>query len=259
MKIIYAQLELQFGLFRAVSPKYEEYQYVTKSSSIEIDGSPIATAIRNSRWSGPKWSHVNVDAAARYAGIVRADVVRKLNEWNESGQIEMKVSGVRHVYRLSRKLPSTPEEMEEIVKPLYAYLLAREQEDLQRTKEVVSLITGKGCITYRLAAHFGDNSQGLSAECGHCVWCETHTQVSLPEMPPVSPDPKRIDDVLQACNERDDPRFLARIAFGIPSPRATKLKLTKHPAWESMDVCDFMVCHLFTTSFQFFCLRSMLI
>jgi hypothetical protein len=243
LKVIYAQLELHFGLFRAVSPKYQDYQYVTKSSSIAIDNSPVATAIRNSRWSGPKWSHVDVDAAARYPGIVRADVVYKLNEWNESGLIEMKVSGVRHVYRLSRKLPSTPKEKEEIVDNLYSYMLAREQDGIQRTKDVVSLITSKGCITHRLAAHFGDDSQGPSAECGHCVWCETHTQVSLPEMPPVPPDPKLINHVLQACSARDDPRLLARIAFGITSPRATKLKLAKHPVWESMNVCDFMVCY----------------
>ncbi|KAN0072523.1 hypothetical protein V8E54_009452, partial [Elaphomyces granulatus] len=51
------------------------------------------------------------------------------------------------------------------------------------------------------------------------VWCETHTQVSLPEMPPTLPDPALIDEVLTTCSARDDPRFLARIAFGIVSPR----------------------------------------
>ena len=198
-------------------------------------------AIKKSRQMKTKWSHVDVDAAARNPGIVRADVVRKLNEWNENGVIDLKVSGVRYVYRLSRKLPSTPEEIGEIVKRLYLYLLSREQQDLERTKQVVSLITSKGCITYRLAAHFGDDSQGPSAECGHCVWCETHKQVSLPEMPPVPPDPRLIHVVLQACSAKDDPRFLARIAFGITSPRSTALKLGKHPAWGSMNVCDFMV------------------
>jgi len=51
------------------------------------------------------------------------------------------------------------------------------------------------------------------------VWCETHTQVSLPEMAPTPPDPALIDGVLTTCSARDDPRFLARIAFGIVSPR----------------------------------------
>src|ERR1700684_1793680 len=108
LKIIYSQLELQFGLFRAGSPKYLKYEYTTQSSRpIEIDNSPVAMAIKKSRQMKTKWSHVDVDVAARNPGIVRADVVRKLNEWNENGVIDSKVSGVRYVYRLSRKLPST--------------------------------------------------------------------------------------------------------------------------------------------------------
>ena len=51
------------------------------------------------------------------------------------------------------------------------------------------------------------------------MWCETHTQVSLPEMPPTPPDPALINEVLTTCSARDDPRFLARIALGIVSPR----------------------------------------
>jgi hypothetical protein len=38
-------------------------------------------------------------------------------------------------------------------------------------------------------------------------------------MPPTPPDPALIDEVLTTCSARDDPRFLARIAFGIVSPR----------------------------------------
>ncbi|KAN0078845.1 hypothetical protein V8E54_005358 [Elaphomyces granulatus] len=38
-------------------------------------------------------------------------------------------------------------------------------------------------------------------------------------MPPTPPDPALIDEVLTTCSVRDDPRFLARIAFGIVSPR----------------------------------------
>ena len=50
LKIIYAQLELQFGLFRAGSPKYLKYEYTTQSSRpIEIDNSPVAMAIKKSR------------------------------------------------------------------------------------------------------------------------------------------------------------------------------------------------------------------
>ena len=38
-------------------------------------------------------------------------------------------------------------------------------------------------------------------------------------MLPAMPDPALRDAVLIACSARDDPRFLARIAFGIVEPK----------------------------------------
>lgn len=60
-------------------------------------------------------------------------------------------------------------------------------------------------------------------------------------MPPAMPDPALRDAVLTACSARDDPRFLARIAFGIVSPRVMPMRLGRDPVFGSMNVCDFMV------------------
>jgi len=65
----------------------------------------------------------------------------------------------------------------------------------------------------------------------------THTQVSLLEMPPAMPDPVLRDAVLTACSARDDPRFLARIAFGTASPRVMLMRLGREPVFGSMNVC----------------------
>ena len=40
---------------------------------------------------------------------------------------------------------------------------------------------------------------------------------------------------------RDDARLLARVAFGITSPRVTAMKLSKNPVFGSMATSDFMV------------------
>jgi hypothetical protein len=245
LSILYAHLELEFGLFRATTPKYLQYSYPYKTHSphlIQADKSPVAMAIKDATIRRSSHVDVDVDAVTRNSRIVRADVVSKLNEWNGSGVIELKTGGVRHVHQLLRKLPSTPGEIEEIVKKLYSYMQAREKQDLQRTKAVISLITSESCISRRLAAYFGEGSEGLPAECGHCVWCETHTKVSLPEVPPAPPGPALINAVLETCRARDDPRFLARVAFGIVSPRVTKMKLKEHPVFGCMNRCDFMVC-----------------
>jgi len=198
-------------------------------------------AIKSSTRKAVKLYHVDVNAAGNYPGIVRPDIISKLDKWNEDGVISLKTSGTQHVYNILRKLPSTPQEIDDIMEKLYAQMLGREQRDLQRTKEVIRLITSKACISRGLAAYFGDSSHGLSTECGHCTWCETHSQIILPDRQPLPPSRKLIDAILKACNVRDDPRFLARIAFGITSPRVTTLRLGKHPVFRSMNGCDFMV------------------
>jgi hypothetical protein len=45
------------------------------------------------------------------------------------------------------------------------------------------------------------------------------------------PDPVLRDAVLIACSARDDPRFLARIAFGIVSPRVMPMRLGRDPVF----------------------------
>jgi superfamily II DNA helicase RecQ len=161
-----------------------------------------------------------------------------MDEWNERGAIELKKEGVQNVYRLERPLPSTPEEIDNIVKQLDETMEKTEQQNLARTKALLDLITDKRCLSRSIADYFGESTD-VSEECGHCTWCETHRRVVLPDEPPQSPDPKKVQQVLKEISVRDDPRFLAKLAFGIKSPRMTALKVFSSSAFESMNVCDF--------------------
>lgn len=50
---------------------------------------------------------------------------------------------------------------------------------------------------------------------------------------------KQVRFVLAVCGVRDDPRLLARLAFGVTSPRLTQLGLSKHDAFGCCDSADF--------------------
>jgi superfamily II DNA helicase RecQ len=237
--ILYAQMELNFGLFRAAGSLYAKYAYIVKNPNIvKNDGSTAASAILRASVKNAKWIHLALDDLANSTGIPRADLVRKLDEWNERGAIELKKEGVQNIYRLERPLPSTPKEIDKIVQQLDETMEKTEQQNLARTKALINLITDNRCLSRSLADYFGESSD-ISEECGHCTWCETHTRVVLPNEPPQPPDPAKIQQVLKAVSVRDDPRFLAKLAFGIKSPRMTALKVDKTPAFESMNVCDF--------------------
>ena len=198
-------------------------------------------AIKATSKQAKKWTSVDVDQAAQRQQLDRVDIIRKLQNWSELGVMELKTSGVINIYRVLQKLPSTPSEVEHLVDALYKELQARETQELDRMGEVIDLLTGSSCFAGSLAQHFGDNLPDQKTECGHCTWCETHQPVRLITAPPVPWDKERFSKVLKAVDARDDARFLARVAFGISSPRVTSMKLSSDPVFGSMTDHEFTV------------------
>lgn len=118
---IYAQLELQFKLFRAVGIVYSEYRYVINNArAISLDFSAASKAISSASQKKVKWTWVTLDDLSSSCGIDRTDLVCKLNEWNERNYIELEKKGKQDVFRLERALPCTKEEIEAVVAQLDA-------------------------------------------------------------------------------------------------------------------------------------------
>jgi hypothetical protein len=179
----YEQLELQFGLIRARTPKYSEYKYfIVTQAQCHNDDCTTAKPTRSAAKLAQKYCHINIGRLCRSAGLLRTDVVNKLNEWETNGIFELKVSRVQKVYPLLKKLPTEYQDINKIADELYNTLETQGQRDLQRTRHF-NLVTSPRCFSRALAAYFGDSSVGLPEECGHCTWCETHKQVDLTEKP----------------------------------------------------------------------------
>ncbi|KAK3683307.1 P-loop containing nucleoside triphosphate hydrolase protein [Podospora appendiculata] len=245
--IIYATLELHFGLIRAITPEYSAYKFeATKTyfPTLKNDSSPEGKAVFSSATKKIKWFTIDVNDAARSAGggLKRNDIVRKLNQLNERGHIKLQTSGIEHRYLILKELPQTKDEISSVVDKLYADLQNREKDALARSSEVMALITGRKCFARALAEHFGMGLPGGKESCGHCTFCMTRTPLKTPVRPRYAATAATIQEVLKATDLRDDPRFLARVAFGIRSPRVTKLKLEKSPAFRSLAHYDFEVC-----------------
>ncbi len=174
----------------------------------------------------------------------REDAVRKLQQWNDSGAIELRPSGVVARFRIVQKFPQTEETKNYLISDIYAQILSREKEDMARVDAVIDLITSNKCLSRELAGHFGDDSTVPKNGCGHCQTCLKRGKIHYYGTRDCKGrvDAKRTKAILFACPIRDDARFLARIAFGISSPRVTREKMGKHPVFASMDDCDFEVC-----------------
>ena len=180
----------------------------------------------------------------------RADAVRKLQEWNDIGAIELKTSGVVNRFRVMRSFPQGEEAKHQLVTSIYAHIEAREKSDMARVRQVINLVTHPGCSSRELAKYFGDEDTVPMDGCRHCNFCLSNTPVKFLEgrdnlSRKGRIDEKKIKAILAATDVRDDARFLARVAFGILSPRVTTERLGEHGVFGSMDDCDFEVSWYF--------------
>lgn len=245
LKNIYAQLELTHGLIRATTPIYTKYQFKPGPSyayTVASDHSAAAKAIKKYCKTARTWINIDVEMAAKGSGVPRAQLVRQLNDWNESNVLELKTLGVEHAYKVTKALPKTETDIGKLADAIFSTMEKREQDDLERTEQMLGLITKSTCFSKSLAQHFGDDLPDGKKECGHCTWCLTHKAVVRDTPPPVRFNKSKFMAILGKVPDRDDPRLLAKIAFGISSPRITSLKLSKDPVFGSMDDHEFMVC-----------------
>lgn len=245
LKNIFAQLELTFHLIRATTPVYSKYTWKAGpnyQSTINRDNSPAGIAIRNYSKFGKSLYTFDMELAVASSHLSRQEIVKKLQNLHDKGELELKPGGVMNVYKVMQKLPKAAPEVEQLVTALYTTFQKREEEALKRTDEMLKVITAKECFSRSLAQHFGDGLPDGKKECGHCTWCMTHKGVDQKNPPPVPFNQAAWDAVLDELEDRDDPRLLAKIAFGIGSPKISfGLKLSKHLVFGSMADHDFMV------------------
>ncbi|KAI1820707.1 ATP-dependent DNA helicase recQ [Xylaria intraflava] len=238
LSIILATIELRFGLIREIRPEYTSYRFEAHPDyheKIGSDGSPEAKAILENARKAKKLYYVDPQVAVQGTSILRTDVIRKLKEFHDSGLIKLKISSVVNRYRILRPLPTTPEEVGEITDKLYAEMESRETDAMNRFTSVCDLLTGNECFARTLSEYFGMKLPGGKHKCGHCTHCLTGKPLVLPPKAAPALDAAGIQAVLDACDIRDDPRFLARVAFGMKSPRVTQLRLDRSRVFGSLE------------------------
>lgn len=250
LSVIYATLELHHNLIRAITPEYSQYSfeitgaYYMFMKNMASKDRPEAKAILDNSEKKTKYTYVDVNAIVRKTGYLRANIIQILDHLDRDNIIKLTAKGVVPKFRvLTEDLPSTADQLDNLARAMYADLEQRERDALARSREVVDLITGSVCFALALARHFGMGLPGgKGEECGHCTFCISGgKRVPRPAVGKAPLDREGIRNVLAECPVRDDPRFLARVAFGIMSPRVRELKMHQSSAWESMQDQDFDV------------------
>ncbi|KAF7966257.1 hypothetical protein HWV62_23747 [Athelia sp. TMB] len=179
---------------------------------------------------------------------IRVDVVIAAESTGADRKDLARASQVRARYVLLKPFPVATAEIEQLADKLYAHIKTSENEGgkivlLESVAHTLhsSLVMLLG-LAQALAEYFGDADAVPGGLCGTCTFCTTGEALAFTPQAVTSADAGRLRAILNACPERDDPRLLARFAFGITSPRLTLGKWsTYHPLFGSMVDVDFDV------------------
>jgi ATP-dependent DNA helicase RecQ len=176
---------------------------------------------------GRIWFSLNPDEAAEALGQPRRRICRALEVLEEKAMVELRASDVRNRYTCL-KPDSDPAEL---TTELETRFLKREQQERDRIRQVLDLVTHSGCQTAFLAAHFGEV---LKDACGHCTYCATGRAQSLPDLAPLAPLPAGLDvpafNALRKAHPDalGEPRSAARFLCGLTSPAFARAKISRH-------------------------------
>ncbi len=237
VRTLLTHLELE-GYLQGGTPYYADYLFKPLMTSGEIlqqfegERRTFLADLLHQAVKARTWYHIDPAAAATALGTDRERIVRALDWLGEKQMLEIKVTGIRHRYRLIGKLDDTAA----LADALHQRVVKREAAEITRLHQVIELVARDGCQTAALAAHFGET---LQQPCGHCSWC-LDGKIELPERREHRIQPESRSDVQKLVREDEAakilqrPRALARFLCGVSSPGVSRAKLAKHPLFGVM-------------------------
>jgi ATP-dependent DNA helicase RecQ len=191
---------------------------------------------------GTKWLKLNMNESAELLNEPRERIVSALTWLEDRGDIELKVNGLRHRFRLFEG--AHRQGIAEVVTRMQSLFSDREVRDFERLTQVINFAETGNCLTGHLIHYFGDDFVG---PCGHCGSCDEGNTGKL-RVIPASPVPEfsrsQRTAMLDLIGERhaviSSARPLTRFLCGIASPATSRERLTKHPAFGLLERMPFL-------------------
>ena len=195
---------------------------------------------------GRSWHSFDIAAVAVETGEDNQRIVAALTYLEEAGDVAVKKSGIRQGYRMKKD----PGDLRELADRLDAQFKKRENADLARLHEVLTLAEQPGCLTAFVTAHFGEK---LAAPCGHCDRCRGISPQPVPRTRHAAPSDEDLLAIQDLREQRlaplKTPRQLARFLCGITSPAVTRARLSRHDAFGLLEHLPFGEVLALTESF----------
>lgn len=226
------QLELQ-GLLESRGPFYADFRFrFIEPMERILAGHTEARQqflkrLFDAAVRGRVWHRVEVARAADQLGEDEGRIRRALQYLGDSGDIELKPSGLRHAYRLRDGAETRVEVLAGRLGELFE---KKERDEIGRVAQVLELCRAGECLPRALSGHFGEEI----AACGSCSACAG--KFTGGELPGGNGRGIATEDVavIQEIRSEDHAalrqgRQIARFLCGLSSPATTRAKLHRDP------------------------------
>lgn len=242
LRTLLTYLELD-GYLEEGTPFYSVYQFKPLVTSLELlarfegERQEFLRGVLRQAEKKRIWCEIDVDRAARTLGTDRQRIVRALDYLGEQQLLEVRVSGLRHRFRVLQPA----EETDQLAAEIYERMLQREASELDRLQQVIDLTSHDGCQASLLGSRFGEP---LDEPCGHCTWCQNNqVPMELPEPSLDEIDPQLWQQALTLRQRHSaqlgSPRSLARFLCGIASPQLSRQRLTSNSLFGALSHIPF--------------------
>ncbi len=235
-------LELE-KIIVSTGPFYTSYKFIPQRPSAEIfaslneDQASFLKKVFSCAGKGKKWFSLDIDEVIGKTGSDRKRIVTALHYLEEQGDLVLQVAGARRGYRLVRRLPA--EELDSLADKLVDRFSTREENDIKRISQVVSLINHNDCQTNFMLDYFGEHRD---KSCGHCEFCLTETSEQDRSAGTVIDTGQstlswknwdgQVKNVLAEEHAAlQSPRQQARFLCGIRSPQSSRAGLQRHASF----------------------------
>lgn len=244
----YWLLESSIGFIKMLGRQYAscEFEVVPGHDSALIgDTTPTGLTIIKHSVQLQETGRFRLDIlhAASHEGLAHfVELTAKMNSLESIGHIKIYPRRSLLIFRLDQ-VPEAGAETELVARWLHKQLLERHEAKAREKRQVRDVLFGKSCISAAIASHFGAQLPLGKVRCGRCSFCLDGKRAETRRFAPREVNLDKINAVLAETRDRKDPRFLARIAIGLHSPRVKNEGLHLNPTFGSMSACRFEVSH----------------
>ncbi|KAG6360934.1 hypothetical protein INS49_012002 [Diaporthe citri] len=224
LSFAYSLLESSLGCIKLLGRQYGACRFEVvpgHESVLKADRTRTGIAIVKHSVQVPETGLFNLDtvrAAHKEHLPGFTELTAKINSLQNNGHIKVYPRKSLLIFRLER-VPEPGAETEAIAKWVYGQLLKKHEAKSQERRQLRDLLLGNSCFLATMAKYFGSQLPDGKARCGRCSVCLDGRAAKTRTFSPKTVDLNDVKAILGEITDRESPRFLARVAIGIHSPR----------------------------------------